>query len=85
MHFYLDHQQHPKINLLSSKLAEYQGPSLISYNDAPFEDGDWENIKNLQQSVKAGDPFKIGRFGIGFNSVYHLTGIDTWVHRYMKE
>ena len=28
----------------------------------------------MQQSVKAEDPFKVGKFGIGFNSVYHITG-----------
>ena len=27
----------------------------------------------MQQSVKAND--KIGKFGIGFNSVYHITGM----------
>ena len=28
----------------------------------------------MQQSVKAEDPFQVGKFGIGFNSVYHITG-----------
>ena len=28
------------------------------------------------KSNKKEDPLKIGRFGIGFNSVYHITGID---------
>ena len=26
------------------------------------------------QSSKKDDPLKVGRFGIGFNSVYHVTG-----------
>ena len=30
----------------------------------------------MQQSVKADDPFKVGKFGIGFNSVYHITGVS---------
>ena len=32
----------------------------------------------MQQSVKAEDPFKVGKFGIGFNSVYHITGMLLW-------
>ena len=52
----------------------FQGPSLLAYNDAIFQDKDWQSIQNMQQSVKAEDPFKVGKFGIGFNSVYHITG-----------
>ena len=43
-------------------------------NDAKFSDEDWEGIERLQDSVKAGNPFNIGKYGIGFNSVYHITG-----------
>ena len=72
--FYVDCRQHKTSYLLHPGLAPYQGPALISANDAIFSDEDWEGIQNLQQSIKAEDPFKVGRFGIGFNSVYHLTG-----------
>ena len=41
-----------------------------------FKDKDWESMQNMQQSVKAEDPFKVGKFGIGFNSVYHITGLS---------
>ena len=71
----MDDRQHPRDNLLHCKLAEFQGPSLISFNDAAFSEEDWEGIQRLQDSVKADDPFKVGQFGIGFNSVYHVTGI----------
>ena len=56
-------------------LAGIQGPALLAYNDAEFSDKDWQSIQDLQQSVKTEDPFKIGKFGIGFNSVYHITGV----------
>ena len=59
---------------LDPGLALYQGPALLAYNDAQFTDEDWEGIQNLQRSIKAEDPFKVGKFGIGFNSVYHITG-----------
>ena len=89
--FILDHRNLPT---LSSCLVEpqsqhllehYHGPSLLAYNDAVFTENDWEGIKNLQRSGKADDPFKVGRFGIGFNSVYHITGktIDTSTFRDM--
>ena len=70
----MDCRQHGTRNLVKPELAAYQGPALVSANDAVFSDEDWEGIQRLQQSIKAEDPFKVGRFGIGFNSVYHLTG-----------
>ena len=72
--FYVDERQHGSSNLPHPDLANYQGPALVAANDACFTDDDWEGIQSLQQSIKADDPFKVGRFGIGFNSVYHLTG-----------
>ena len=74
MKFYLDSRQHGRTSLVHPALAPFQGPALLAYNDAQFTDEDWEGIQNLQRSVKAKDPFKVGKFGIGFNSVYHITG-----------
>ena len=72
--FFVDCRQHRTSGLVKPELASYQGPALVSANDAMFSKEDWEGIQSLQQSIKAEDPFKVGRFGIGFNSVYHLTG-----------
>ena len=81
--FILDHRELPT---LSSNLVEphaqgllhrFRGPALFTYNDAAFSERDWEGIQSLQQSGKAKDPFKVGKFGIGFNSVYHITGEKT--------
>ena len=46
----------------------------MSYNNAPFKKEDWDSIQSLHQSGKAKNPHKVGKFGIGFNSVYHITG-----------
>ena len=73
--FYIDSRQHGSGSLVHPDLARFQGPALIAANDASFSDADWEGIQRLQQSIKAEDPFKVGRFGIGFNSVYHISGI----------
>ena len=72
--FYVDERKHGTSNLPHPDLANFQGPALVAANDACFTDEDWEGIQSLQQSIKADDPFKVGRFGIGFNSVYHITG-----------
>ena len=72
--FYVDCRSHGTKSLVHPALAEFQGPALLSVNDAKFSKEDWEGIQSLQRSVKAEDPFKVGTFGIGFNSVYHLTG-----------
>ena len=68
---------HPSLideELHDEHLPRFRGPALLSYNNAPFTDEDWKGIQKLQQSGKAANPFKVGRFGIGFNSVYHITG-----------
>ncbi|XP_011402966.1 PREDICTED: sacsin-like [Amphimedon queenslandica] len=56
-------------------LQEFTGSALISYNNAPFRKQDWESIQSFQQSGKAKNPHKIGKFGVGFNSVYHITDL----------
>ena len=77
--FYLDHRQHGRSTLVHPEIARFQGPALLSYNDAQFREEDWEGIQNLQLSNKAENPFKVGKFGIGFNSVYHITGKYTTI------
>ena len=74
MKFFIDSRKHGTTSLVDPALDPFQGPALLAYNDAQFNDEDWEGIQNLQRSVKAEDPFKVGKFGIGFNSVYHITG-----------
>ena len=79
MHFYLDSRSHSE-NLecfaaIHKDLAErFKGPALLAYNDAKFSNTDWKSIQKPQQSEKRNDPLKVGKFGIGFNSVYHITG-----------
>ena len=51
-----------------------QGPALYAYNNALFDEDDWKGIRMLCQSIKANDPTKVGYFGMGFKSVFHLTG-----------
>ncbi|KAK0103147.1 hypothetical protein ONS95_014947 [Cadophora gregata] len=71
--FVLDVRTHPTQNLISPSLAQYQGPALLSYNDAIFSDKDFESLSRLGDSLKLNDGATTGRFGRGFNSVYNWT------------
>lgn len=60
--------------VICTAVAVVQGPALYVYNDAVFTDEDWKGIRLLQESIKENDPMKVGRFGLGFKSVFHMTG-----------
>ncbi|RMX40564.1 hypothetical protein pdam_00016575, partial [Pocillopora damicornis] len=66
-------------SLVAPSLSQFQGPALYAQNNALFEESDWENLQKLMDSNKKNDPLKVGRFGIGFNSVYHLTDLPSIV------
>jgi len=51
-----------------------QGPAIYAYNNAQFTTDDWTGIRMLCNSLKTKDPMKVGRFGLGFKSVFHVTG-----------
>ena len=72
--FLYDKTQYPTKKIWSESLKDHNGPSIFVYNDATFHKQDWESIQSPQRSGKREDRSKIGRFGMGFVSVYHLTG-----------
>jgi len=72
--FFIDERSHGQCTLPKPSLEKFQGPALLAYNNAVFTDEDWNNIRKLKRSDKRSDPFKVGKFGIGFNSVFHITG-----------
>ena len=67
--------------LIDEGMKECQGPALWAYNDAVFTDEDFQNIVKLNAATKKEDSRKIGRFGLGFNSVYNLTDVPSFVSR----
>ena len=77
--FVVDWRENPRERLLTEELAECQGPALWAYNDAKFTDKDFENINKLAGETKKEDLDKVGRFGLGFNSVYHLTDVPSFL------
>ncbi|PPR03603.1 hypothetical protein CVT24_007592 [Panaeolus cyanescens] len=71
--FVLDRRTHDTEGLYHDKLIRAQGPALLAFNDAKFTDDDWEALQAMHESSKASDLSKIGKFGLGFRSVFHLT------------
>ncbi|XP_061916453.1 sacsin isoform X1 [Entelurus aequoreus] len=75
--FMYDETEHGVESLWSPDMAQYQGPALYVYNDAMFTVEDWNGIQEIARSRKRDDPLKVGRFGIGFNSVYHISDVPS--------
>ncbi|KAF5897549.1 sacsin-like, partial [Clarias magur] len=73
--FIHDERRYGTDSVWSPALGKYQGPALYAFNDAEFTEEDWEGIQRAGRSIKHDDPTKVGRFGIGFNSVYHVTDL----------
>ncbi|CAG8463157.1 32867_t:CDS:2, partial [Racocetra persica] len=66
-------------SLLSEEMYNWQGPAVWIYNDATFEDKDFSALIKLGVGSKSGDESKIGRFGIGITTSYHLTDVLSFV------
>ena len=69
--------------LIDEGMRSCQGPALWAYNDAVFTDGDFDSIIRLGGATKESEPDKIGKFGLGFNAVYNVTDVPSFVTRNM--
>ena len=76
---YFDTREHDSRNLLFPGMANSYGPALLFYNNAEFTEEDFENITKIAGETKINKPLKIGKFGVGFCSVYHITDIPSFV------
>ena len=76
---YYDTREHDSSHLFFSGMANSYGPALLFYNNAEFSDEDFENIRKIAGETKINKPLKIGKFGIGFCSIYHLTDVPSFV------
>ncbi len=69
----------PGVNFAAGpNMATWQGPALLSYNNAVFSPSDFKNISRIGQDSKLERPAATGRFGLGFNAVYHLTDVPSF-------
>ena len=74
------HKADPKTLYLPG-MAKAHGPALIFHNNSTFTDEDFKNITKLAGRTKAKQNLKIGKFGIGFCSVYHMTDVPSFISR----
>ena len=75
----IDYTSHSKKYLIQSTMEVWQGAALYFYNDAQFTEDDFENIMKIFGQTKRRDTSKIGKYGLGFNTVYHLTDLPSFV------
>ncbi|CAI8013058.1 Sacsin [Geodia barretti] len=73
MYVILDKRTHEGGCLLSEEWQDLQGPALLVWNDSVFSETDIKGIQKLGKGNKQSNADTIGQYGIGFNSVYHLT------------
>src|SRR3989338_7918200 len=64
--------------LISFSLSFVLNSSQQTCTDALFTDQDYDNLQKIGCMGKAKDPNKTGKFGIGFNSVYHITEVPSF-------
>jgi 2Fe-2S type ferredoxin len=76
-----DWRQHPTSGLPDPRMEALMGAAMVVYNDSTFSDEDFDNIQSLGESGKRETLWKTGRFGVGFNSVYHVTDYPSFISR----
>lgn len=70
------HRDAPE-SLIDPDMALCQGPCLWAYNNERFTDLDWKNVVSVGAASKENNAEKIGKFGLGFNTVYHVTDVPS--------
>ena len=79
--FIKDPRNHPDERVFEDSWKLLQGPALCVYNNKPFTNADIEGIRNLGEGSKGEDPNKTGQYGVGFNAVYHLTDVPSFMSK----
>ena len=71
--FLLDSSSYEATSCVSAEAAELQGPALVLASSRPLSNDDLRRMKQLGDSQKRADFAKAGRFGLGLNSLYHMS------------
>jgi hypothetical protein len=71
--FMLDETSYPTTSLVDARASELQGPALILASSKELSDGDIKRIQALGDSQKCKDFRSVGRFGVGINTLYHMS------------
>lgn len=76
--FVLDERNHAQSG---EEFAPWMGTALLAYNNSVFRPEDFEAIQKIGRSSKINAPGRTGKFGIGFNSVYHMTDVPSFISK----
>ena len=79
LEFVLDVSNHSRDKVFSDSWKELQGPALLVYNNKSFSEEDMIGIQKLGSGSKEDNPLATGKYGVGFNSVYHLTDVPSFL------
>lgn len=77
--YVLDTNSYLDSPLLNDGLKEYHGPALLARNNSVFSDADFASLSSIGDSRKRYEASSTGKFGQGFNAVYHWTD-GPWVY-----
>lgn len=75
----VDENTYGSESLMDGRMEALQGPALLFYNNAVFSEADFKSLASVGQGSKKEKLATTGRFGLGFNSTYHLTDTPTFV------
>lgn len=75
----IDENSYETESLMDRKMEALQGPALLFQNDAVFTEADFKSLASVGQGSKLEKLATTGRFGLGFNSTYHLTDTPMFV------
>ncbi|GES84821.1 sacsin-like [Rhizophagus clarus] len=78
-HVILDYRSHPVNSLICGEMREWQGPAILIFNNAIFENDDFQSLMNIRVGGKQNDRTMIGKHGLGFNSCYHFTDVPSLI------
>ena len=78
IHFIKDFRTHD-CNEIFDNFVDFQGPALLVFNDSAFSQADLEGLQRLGVGSKNADPAKTGQYGVGFNAVYNLTDLPSFI------
>ncbi|HLL06899.1 MAG TPA: DUF3883 domain-containing protein [Myxococcaceae bacterium] len=79
--FALDLRIHPCERLPDPRMRSLLGPALLITSDQVFSETDLQRIQTISQGAKRDQAGKTGRFGVGFNSCYHVTDYPCFATR----
>ncbi|XP_052063654.1 sacsin-like [Mytilus californianus] len=81
VHFVYDkrHHSNSRDGIFDERWKPLLGPALCVFNNACFTETDIKGIQELGIGGKCGDKSKAGQFGFGFNAVYHITDVPSFI------